>query len=144
MNRLFVAALFSALFLPNLSWSQDAFTPAAFEKIVTEDLKKDFFKNATKFFVVYDIKDTPYYVAFNSDKKYLLFYAKQRIAGIDLQKVNDWNKGAIYSRVYIVGDATYFEVPLSFAAGVTKPVVLHYYNKFEDEYREFRIFVEKK
>ena len=75
---------------------------------------------------------------------YLLFVTRLNAAGIELKKVNEWNQGAIFSRAYITGNTLIFEVPLSFAAGVTKEIVKHYYNKFEEEFGNFKLFIEKK
>jgi hypothetical protein len=118
------------------------FSPATFEKILKEDLKKDFASKKAADGVEYDIKDTPYFAFVNDKQKFINFYLKAKAPqGLTLAKVNAWNVAAIYSRLYMVGGAVVLEVPMTFAAGTTRNTVKHYYNALDQEKNKLAKFL---
>jgi hypothetical protein len=133
--------LVGLLLIPGLSLAAgggDKFTPADFEKILKNDLNKEFAKKQGKDGVLYDIKDTPYYALFQAKGKFLLFFVRGPVKGVSLQQLNDWNRKAVFSRAYLTGKVLTFEVPLSFAAGTTPAMVRNYYQFLEKEWGEFK------
>jgi hypothetical protein len=115
-----------------------SFSPADFEKIIKDDIKKDFAKKKRKDgAILYDIKDTDYYALYHPEGKFVLFFVQAPIK-LSLEQVNNWNRKAIYSRAYMTGKILNFEVPMSFAAGTTPAAVRSYYGFLEKEWNEFK------
>jgi hypothetical protein len=135
----FVLAL---LLVPGFALAQEGFhknfSAADFEKIIKEDLNKDFEKKEGKIGYEYDIKDTPYFALFNKRDRFLLFFVRDKAGTTTLQQINDWNRDAVYSRTYLTGQFLIFEVPYSFAAGTNANTVANYYRLMEKEYAGFR------
>jgi hypothetical protein len=130
--------------LPSLATAQDGiiknFDAAAMEKFIREDLKKDFAKKEDKQnrSVFYDIKDTDYYATLNDKQKFVLFFVKGKAANLTLQKINDWNRQAIFSRAYLSNGLFYLEVPVSIGTGVTRETLKNHYDHFEAEWSKFK------
>jgi hypothetical protein len=130
--------------LPSVASAQDGiirnFDAAAMEKFIQRDLKKDFAKkeNQQNKTVLYDIRDTDYYATFNGDLKFVLFFVKGQAGNVTLQKVNDWNRDAIFSRAYLNNNMFYLEVPVSIGQGVTRDILKNYYDQFEAEWKKFK------
>jgi putative sensory transduction regulator len=110
---------------------------ADFEKIITDTLGKEFAKQQNGAGFLYDIKQTPYFAQYNSQKKFVLFYARMKNPGVPLEKINAWNRDAVYSRAYIAGNAVIFEVPLGYSGGITAALVANYYRNLEAEFKGF-------
>ncbi len=133
--------LFGLLLVPGLALAGGGggrFTPADFEKILKDDLRKDFAKKVGADAVLYDIKDTPYFALYHAKGKFLMFFVEAPARGVTLQQVNAWNDKAVFSRAYLTAKALRFEVPLSFAAGATPAMVRNYYQFLDKEWNAFK------
>ncbi len=117
------------------------FAPADFEKFLKEDLKKDFTKTAPPQGVEYDIKGTPYIAFFNTQGKFVIFSGRLK-RNVPLAKINAWNRDAIFSRAYTVGNFAILEVPMDIAAGTTRNMLKSYYERLEDESKKFVAFIQ--
>jgi hypothetical protein len=109
-----------------------------FDKILKEEIKKDFTKQEIKGGFRYSIKDTPFFVQFSSEK-FIMFYAVvDDPKNITLEKLNAWNVDAIYSRAYLLNNKEVrFEIAFTYAGGVTPATVKEYYVQTEKEWKEF-------
>ncbi|MBN9519933.1 YbjN domain-containing protein [bacterium] len=144
-----VAFLALCLLVPAATRGQDApakaFTPADFEKLLKAELKRDFEVNTTPSGKTYDIIDTPYYALFNEKSRHVTFYVtygKQRFAQEPtLEKINEWNRKAVHSRVFLAsagfGGGVKYEAAFSVAAGVMPGQVKNFYDLFDREHAEF-------
>ncbi len=107
------------------------------EKIIKEDLKKDFIKKELPDGHLYGIKDTPFLVL-HSSKNFVMFFAKEDAKDITLEKLNAWNVVAVYSRVYLFDKKEIrFEVAFTYAGGVTRANVKEYFRQTEKEWKDF-------
>lgn len=136
------AVTLALMMVPTLAAAQDGlirdFRPADFEQVIRDDFQKEFAKKQTKNGIEYDIKDTPYFAFFNPGGKFLLFLVRAGSQVANLEKLNNWNRDAVYSRAYISGDQLIFEVPLGFSAGTSREIVRAYYANFEREFEAFK------
>src|SRR5437588_10927378 len=128
--------------LPSLSVAQENiqnFDAAALEKFIRDDLKKDFTKqeNPQTNVVTYDIKGTEYYVTLNPKGRFILFCVVAPAGNIDLQKINNWNRDAVFSRSYLSDNMLKFEVPVNIATGVSRDTLKNYYDRLEAEWKMF-------
>lgn len=104
--------LVSCFLIPCAAWAQDEviknYSPTDFEKFIKEDLKKDFAIEDGN----YDIMGSPYFAYVNPKGKFVMFFAiipkKALIQEPTLQKVNDWNVKAVYSRSYLAAALSEF------------------------------------
>jgi hypothetical protein len=140
-----VRCVLACLFLaPGVLLAQDGiikdFDAAAMEKFIQQDLRKDFAKKENKQnnTTLYDIRWTDYYATLNGDLKFILFFVKGNAGMLTLQKVNDWNRDAIFSRAYLNNNMFYLEVPVSIGQGVTREILKNYYDQFEAEWKKFK------
>ncbi len=117
------------------------FSAAQFEKILKEDLKKDFEKQQNAQGSLYDVKDTPYFVFVNEKGKFINYYVNFKAPGVTLAKINEWNQRAIYSRAFLFDNGARLELPLSFEVGVTRAMVRAYYQFLEAETKAFGDFI---
>jgi len=129
--------LLGLLLVPTVALGQDRliknFSPADLERIIENDLQKEFAKDEQQAGILYDIKGTPYFAFFNSSKRFINFYGRMPANNVTLEQVNAWNRGALFSRAYLQNNNLVLEVPLSFAAGTNRDIVLNYYGFLERE-----------
>ncbi len=133
--------LLALALLPNLAQAQN-FSTDDLEKVIKNDVKKDFEKSASPNGTFYDVKGTDYYVQHNEKGKFMLIFVTIPIKEIPLEKLNTWNEKAIFSRVYSTGASTVFEVPIS-TIGATPASVKAYFEHFDREYEDFGKFMKK-
>jgi Putative bacterial sensory transduction regulator len=135
------ALLVYTLILPGALAAQEgvikSLTPGDFEKIIVNDLKKDFAKKEIPGGIRYDIKDTDYYADYSSGGKFVMFFALADGRNVTLDKVNAWNKDAVFSRAYVVNNQVHFEVALSYAGGITPANIKDCYERTETEWKMF-------
>jgi hypothetical protein len=132
------------LLVSGISLAQDGvikkFDTAALDKIIKEDFKKDFVKkeDKQKGLCLYEVKDTDYLLFYNGPQKFVMFQVIAPAGNLTLEKVNTWNRDAIWSRAYIANGKLFFEVPMNFAGGITKEAVKSYYEHTETEWKKFK------
>ena len=107
-----------------------------FEKIIKEDLKKDFVKAELPDGHLYTLKDTPFLVLYSSEK-FVMFFVKHDAKDVTLEKINAWNVDAVYSRAYLLKNEIRFEVAFTYVGGVTRANVKEYFDKTEKEWKDF-------
>ncbi len=149
-GRTLLASSCLALLLPMALAAQDEgfrnFGSADFERFLTQDLRKEFDKQLRNFGASYRIKpENTYTASFHANKQLVLFYATYPVAErISLEKINDWNVKAFYSRAYLLNDAPrrlVFEGTLPFAAGVTRQQALSFFDRLDNERLDFERFI---
>lgn len=120
-------ALLVALFLvPQFAQAQDeiikSYSPANFEAFIKEGLKKEFTKKEGSVGTEFAIKGGAV-AFFNTKSKFVNFYyqapAEMFENKVSLEKVNEWNIGAIYSRAYLINGLVRLEGTVDVSAGIS-------------------------
>ena len=142
MKRAF--AVLSLLVLPTFAFAQNTtISVEVFEKILTDGLKIEFDKKGDPAKVLeYDLKGTPYYAYYNGGGKFINFLVRDKADGVNLQKVNEWNVNALWTRSYLIGQAVVLETTVSIV-DVSPNVVRNYYRMFDADAKKFAEFLGK-
>ncbi|MBX9677198.1 MAG: YbjN domain-containing protein [Gemmataceae bacterium] len=134
-------AVLALLVLPSFAFAQGV-SVEAFEKILTNGLKIEFDKKGDAEKVIeYDLKGTPYYAYYNAGGKFVNFLVRDKANGVTLQKVNEWNVNALWSRAYILQQAVVLETTISLDASPS--VIGSYYRLFDADAKKFAEFLGK-
>jgi hypothetical protein len=143
-HLLILALFFTSSFVAGQDEVIKDYSPADFERFVKDDLKKTFkVVRKGKSAVTYDIEATPYFADLYSGDRFVLFYrgfpAKAFNNPVTLEKVNEWNVGAVISRAYLVdnGNEVKFEATMDFAGGLTRKQAIVFYARLENEFGKF-------
>lgn len=134
-------AVLALLVLPSFTFAQGV-SVEAFEKILTDSLKIEFDKKGDPAKVIeYDLKGTPYYAYYNAGGKFVNFLVRDKANGVTLQKVNEWNVNALWSRAYILQQAVVLECTISLDAAPS--LIGNYYRMFDADAKKFAEFLGK-
>jgi Putative bacterial sensory transduction regulator len=119
------------------------FTPADFEKVVVDELKKTFKKSEVPDGLFYDIEATPYYAIMNTKRKFIMFQIRMKSLMTPLETLNAWNKEALYSRAYRSDDLVVFEGAISYATGLSTQSLVSLYRNLDEESVRFLKLIRK-
>jgi hypothetical protein len=132
-------AVLALLVVPSFSFAQTV-SVEAFEKILTDNLKIEFEKKGDPAKVLeYDLKGTPYYAYYNAGGKFVNYLVRDKANGVNIQKINEWNVNALWTRAYMVQNVVVLECTISLEA--SPAVVGNYYRMFDADAKKFAEFL---
>lgn len=119
------------------------FGPEALEKILRDDLKKDYQKIASGPGFTYVLSGTPMKAFINPRVNFLMFVADD-LPAASIETLNDYNnRYAIHSRAYVARNGkVVIEVPIGYGGGINVETVRDYFTIAELDYRVLKKHVE--